>query len=669
MGSFKIIAIKTGTTTRSEGKFLKNSRKTREIDYLKNLNTNTIYKFYGNYQFPQNDISQVYRTSLSELSLYELTLANGTKLPVSINAVVGENGSGKSTLIELIYWVNYCLGCKFELLENEKGALYSIDHKIDVQLLYTIDDIQHYILKLKDGNISQGKVDINKDTGKQEKVIVWKEIHSLTDLSDFFYSVVVNYSQYALNSTEVGDWIIPLFHKNDGYQTPIVLNPVRNKGNIDINKEKHLLSRRLQANVLENRGRYKVKESLRNLSNGKIATSLLVSYNTDYFGKANGGKISESVYKQIIEAIQKVFNMKVASNRSQDYIRFVDDVIKYVWIKLRKIVSRYATYKKYKNSRSIKNITELLEAIKQDESHITFKIKGAIFHIKYYNLLYGKAKISLDEPFYISIASYSKAIDRIKKFEEDIYVNTFMMALPSFFNVEVIPEKNLLVETLSSGEKQKVYSLSSIAYHLINLNSVNKRKSEESETEFVRYEYINLILDEIEMYYHPEWQRKYISDLFNYLEKINPASLKNVKSINIMFVTHSPFILSDIPDNNILKLKISANPINEEARLTFAANIHDILAHDFFFKEGFMGEYAKKKLLSLIDFLKKKEKYDSEWNETTAYELIKIIGEPLVSNELMELFWTKYYDERKIDIEIERLESLKTKKQLDDSYQ
>jgi len=59
----------------------------------------------------------------------------------------------------------------------------------------------------------------------------------------------VNYSQYSLNAKGAYYWLKPLFHKNDGYKTPIVLNPFRDDGNIDINRELHLAQTRLLTNL------------------------------------------------------------------------------------------------------------------------------------------------------------------------------------------------------------------------------------------------------------------------------------------------------------------------------------------------------------------------------------------------------------------------------------
>ena len=61
-----------------------------------------------------------------------------------------------------------------------------------------------------------------------------------------------------------------------------------------------------------------------------------------------------------------------------------------------------------------------------------------------------------------------------------------------------------------------------------------------------------LILDEIELYYHPELQQQFLSKLLFYIKDME---LSNITDINMCLLTHSPYILSDIPSNNILKLE------------------------------------------------------------------------------------------------------------------
>ncbi len=672
MGSFKIIALKTGTGDLSMANWLNHSTKGVAIKYLKNLAQNTVYRLYNSYSFPNKDFSVIQRDLYNGIDLYSLKLRGVKKIPVSINAIVGENGSGKSTLIELIYWINYNLGCTFGLLEDENSRPYQIDTCIDIELLYTTDDKSHYILQVKGGQIKQQKFELVEGQSSAEPVNAWRPVTRIEDLSDFFYTLVINYSQYALNALEVGEWINPLFHKNDGYQTPIVLNPMRHDGNIDINREKHLLSRRLQAVVLEKLDS-EPEKSLRNLANGKIAKTFEVEYNRSYFEKIdddlvkNATSLNDAILmdghrKEIVEAIQEVFNLELKTGTDgKGY--YSDLVIKYVWNKLKKIVWVYPLYQAFRSEkdRGLKNIKALLEKIKSDNSHITFKLKGAILHIKHYELIYKSVKVGFDYPFQMDIEAYSRAIEKIKSLYENegIYINTYMMAMPSFFTVDVLPgNAELSVGSLSSGEKQRIYSLSSIVYHLINLNSVEEQKLKDTGSKLVSYRYINLILDEIEMYYHPDWQRTYIFDLLKYLEKISPDGLNQIAGINILFVTHSPFILSDIPNTNILRLQLDGPPKEHPPLLTFAANINDILANDFFLGGSFMGEYARTKINELIDFIKK----GKEWKGGDPWQFIEMIDEPIIREDLKELYIEGFGDVTRIDAEIERLQKLKKKK-------
>jgi glycosyltransferase involved in cell wall biosynthesis len=178
------------------------------------------------------------------------------------------------------------------------------------------------------------------------------------------------------------------------------------------------------------------------------------------------------------------------------------------------------------------------------------------------------------------------------------------------------------------------------------------------------YKCFNIILDEIELYFHPEFQRIFIYEL---IKSINHLKGFNYK-YNIIFLTHSPFILSDIPTANILKLDkgdIKNNSVDEE---TYAANVHDLLANDFFLENGFMGEYAKQKIKDLLKYLtydeSKENAVDNEmpelkWNPILAEEFIQIIGEPLLRYDIKELYLSKFYNEQKIDDEIEKLQELK----------
>ena len=299
MSGFKIIAIKTGKKEKSSSTVKGNSI---TINPMKILKENTIYPFDSRFVFNNNDINDA--TVLEpDISLYDLTIGE-KKLSININAIVGKNGSGKSTLIELIYWANYNIGAALGILVDENtGKKHKPYQVVDLEILYSINEKKIVKIIIKDKEVY--KQDLLVQKGKLETTNDVSKITDRIELQDFFYSIVVNYSQHALNSNEIGNWIIPLFHKNDGYQTPIVLNPMRIEGNIDINNENNLLKQRLIANLLENTIGVELVKSLRNIINDKIATKLVLIFRKkDYSVKKF--KTNDEIIIKLIKSLEEL---------------------------------------------------------------------------------------------------------------------------------------------------------------------------------------------------------------------------------------------------------------------------------------------------------------------------------------------------------------------------
>lgn len=175
---------------------------------------------------------------------------------------------------------------------------------------------------------------------------------------------------------------------------------------------------------------------------------------------------------------------------------------------------------------------------------------------------------------------------------------------------------------LSSGELQMLNSISTYIYHLRNLNYHVGAKNA------IEYSYVNLILEEVELYFHPEYQRQYV---YRMIKQIEQAKLNNIKAINIILVTHSPFVLSDIPKNNVLFLKegVSVHVMQEN---TFGANIHALLQNGFFLEGAPMGEFAKMKINKMFERLHQGE--DGE----DLFEEIRLVSEPLLKTQLYQLY-------------------------------
>lgn len=176
----------------------------------------------------------------------------------------------------------------------------------------------------------------------------------------------------------------------------------------------------------------------------------------------------------------------------------------------------------------------------------------------------------------------------------------------------------------SSGEKQFLQVIGAVMCHLNNIDSI-------ASTE-MRYKNINLIFEEIELYFHPEWQRKWVSWLIAMLRSI---TYKYIRNINVVLVTHSPFVLSDIPKTNVLFLK-DGRPNYDMQMNTFGANIHHLLKNGFFLPGLPMGEFAHRKIDEI--FAKLNEGNFPMENLEQIYDDIMQVGESVIRNELLSLY-------------------------------
>ena len=67
-----------------------------------------------------------------------------------------------------------------------------------------------------------------------------------------------------------------------------------------------------------------------------------------------------------------------------------------------------------------------------------------------------------------------------------------------------------------------------------------------------------------------------------------------------MMITHSPFVLSDIPDNNVLCLGEGDNIVTK----TLGGNIMEMLSSSFFMDSS-IGDFIKEEISSIVDMYNK----------------------------------------------------------------
>ncbi|WP_394771976.1 AAA family ATPase [Mucilaginibacter sp.] len=146
-----------------------------------------------------------------------------------------------------------------------------------------------------------------------------------------------------------------------------------------------------------------------------------------------------------------------------------------------------------------------------------------------------------------------------------------------------------------------------------------------------------LMIDEGDLYFHPQWQKNYI----HYLMEGIIFIFHNNK-VQLVLSTHSPFIVSDLPKQNLVFLKKDANgqcivSPNEIHTETFASNIHELFTNSFFLEDGLMGEYARKYLNGLIEDIKKEKNISFNHYESHYKNRIAIVGEQFLKSKIIEL--------------------------------
>lgn len=680
-----------------------------DSNYSKVLKKGQVYTFYNEYEIDtEKDIITFTESVPSELN-------DVNNIKVNISAIVGKNGEGKSTLVELLFMaIN-------NITYKGIDRIDTVDIKLIKNLAVDIYFKDDMIYKFHIDSCENNEITIEISEYKNFNETPLNKSFDKFDFNRFFYTIGTNYSHYALNSRDFGPWIHNIFHKNDAYQAPIVVNPIRKEGIIDINNEEHLLMSRLMSVVLS---RHSNNRSLnRQLTEKQIANKVsfsILTHKVESSPRYNSitssielddgenilNKISTNEYKKAIKEIGILFNYRPYEFKTKK-ISFAqvaleptvftlqkdihEYVEKYIVKKVFSIALKYQKYNKHINASEstiqkvkqlkLENTSKYISNLFNDKSHITLKLRQAINFIKYDIIKFFNDSNLKEGKYELSIRTLSNEIYKISRKQK---IDMVELIPPAIFKYDIIlvdtkTKKNpTSFNKLSSGEKQLIYCVSSVMYHLSNLNSVLVK------SDLIKYRRINLIFEEIELYFHPDLQRQFIHYL---LDTLKNQRFRKINGINIIFVTHSPFILSDIPSQNIVFLKV-----NKEDNLsypqsttmaTFGGNIHDILKNSFFLENGSMGERAGIIINQTIDFLRLKYLESEIGNNTSKekslvwedeykklkekvknlnfdyhYKVINLIDEPILKAKLREMYQNVCNDDDKLKLIRQQIEEL-----------
>jgi len=393
-----------------------------------------------------------------------------------------------------------------------------------------------------------------------------------------------------------------------------------------------------------------------------------------------------------------------ALNQHFSYLRdmYMHKVLKY-YSRMENFITQY--FKIEKVEYNVRDLGTIFKASPKFKDHF----KQDEFLIKMFDLFnqgnntQNKLKILslifcyLDEPDIKKIIlsnkdmEYSELYIKIKEKDCFDYFTTwdnFIEILSMKENFKIIIEKYLVflkktrreilefsfLPHLSSGEEK-------LLYLFVNMYDLIDDYQKNGITGFT------IVIDEPDTLLHPNWQKKVILLLKTFF-----STFFKSYTFDIILTTHSPFFLSDLPKENIIflekykeddidvksgKQKVgNCKNVTKEIDIeTFGANIHTLLSHGFFMKDGLMGEFAKGEIENIRKFYNKVILYKDDVKYKTKYKCLyekkqkefwhiqKIIGEPflqtIVKNQLEEIELILLGKKEAIDNEIARLQALK----------
>lgn len=613
---------------------------------------------------------------------------------VTVQAVVGKNGSGKSSLLELIYRLFNNLSFIITRgMKRPKAEDICYIDGIHAQLYFETEgklgslECDGPALKLRWGDVKEemSALETSNDYTKEADIQLRDHVSRC-----FGYALVSNYALMSLapgdfgndDTLNKGNWLNAIYAKNDGYQACIGIEPYKGYGNINLYTQYSLCRARIESMLVESRNR----EFFDGYSYDKITLDVDKEYTSrKVYGRDKKREYWKFVFEDrfyyyarrgssIVHKILESYNLM--------HLNYADDTVNaaatYLVWKTLSVVEVYNQFAKYRPIGHTENfrrdaeatfrkfylnkensdwdeeefgnasglISKMCEELRVDTSHATLKLRQTIDFLDY-----AERKCMEKEDWkWKKVATYEEYMkdvhggvipdtyDEISNqfpppiFQPKIYFNREKKLSATEVNEE--RTGGVPYNTLSTGERQFMQIVTSMAYHIRNVVSVKKAKG------MLKYHNVYLFLDEIEVSFHPEYQQRFIKLFVDTLEK---QGLLEHCNVNITIATHSPFMLSDIPRDNILCLECGINKSEAIERETFAANVYDLLNNQFFL-DRFVGDFAYEKICEAIGKMK-------EWDErkdnggkiqiqATEFEavhhVINLIGDKYLRTKLTE---------------------------------
>lgn len=517
----------------------------------------------------------------------------------SLAAIVGNNGAGKSTSMEFIL----------------KTLMYGANtHEIDGVLVYE-----------QDGQLLVWGKDIKVDTTLQYSVV--KDIPKITC---FYYCghFMPNVTYSDLRSTELAGG----YNASDGW---LLVKDIQSYSNISSIYMTLPLNQHLNYFVAQNNHRIctmladeKVRNTIKEFCLPKYVQ---IGFNdSGWYAINEKNRQAEQAARQnkyplnteIIEIPPKKIAHTNARNRYLEqliYYNFLNLVNEGIREKPMETMNMLTAWQDFKN-----NTDPILEQFKffiektKCSRGLKTDLSAMWYMAKKVNELCSFFDNDFTQCFYLDTKTDGA---KLKELVDEV-LGKHLYLTAKFFDMYYSQE--LGSNTILSSGEQNLLDIFSRLYDALMI----------SPSKFANADSKRLILlDEAEIGFHPDWQRRYINLVLDFLQTM--VLVKPGVDFQVLISTHSPVLLSDIPDCCVNYMEAeekgyTRNVSETVGRETFATNVFEQYRDSFFMKQGLIGEFAQRKLKAVQAAIEEDRVSDE------ILKIVRMIGDVRIKEYLLK---------------------------------
>ena len=204
-----------------------------------------------------------------------------------------------------------------------------------------------------------------------------------------------------------------------------------------------------------------------------------------------------------------------------------------------------------------------------------------------------------------------------------------------YFNIPFTlnSSSDFIYELISLVADSNVFEINWIGISSGHKAYLNLYSSIYKELRSIRTQNLLLCIDEGDLYLHPVWQIEFFDKLIKSLPILFSGN------IQLVLTSHSPFLLSDLPKQNITIFDTSTNSCSMDGLYlqnnTFGGNLYELFSKPFFLGNKRISDFAYNKISELINSIENRQLSIKEEKERLG--IAELIGDEIIKFRIKQM--------------------------------